>query len=215
MLDVSVKTPAAHSQQPALAGDVLGLRVLLDEVLPVLTHAALHVGHHTSCAQGPQGASGQPATLQDSTAQPAGAPENVSNTSPSQISDPCNSSHAAPRFPALPADSILLLLGASATLLRHSTLTAIGSKDAYSTLSRGLNPVAIDSAQDDLVAALGAVLALATDLVSDGPWWQQAKADHPALLIETLSMTAKVGGRHLQVPPSAAANETNMPAWAS
>jgi hypothetical protein len=90
-------------------------------------------------------------------------------------------------------ESILLLLGASANLLCHSVSLAIGNKGAYSTLSRSPHPAAPIPPQDDLVAALSAVLVLATHLISGGPWWQEAKAHHPLVLIETLSLTAKVG----------------------
>jgi hypothetical protein len=48
--------------------------------------------------------------------------------------------------------------------------------------------------KDDLVAALDAVLALASDLASGGPWWQQARAQHPLLLIPTLVETCSVSG---------------------
>jgi hypothetical protein len=96
----------------------------------------------------------------------------------------------------MPVESTLLLLGASAHLLCHSISLAIGSKDAYTTLSRSLHPVTPTSLQDDLVAALGAVLALAAHLISDGFWWQQAKAHHPVAFIETLTVTSEVGSRH-------------------
>jgi hypothetical protein len=186
MLDVTFSKPAANSQQEV--GGVLGLRVLLDEVLPVLTHTASYLYHHTSCGKRTKETSGQPAPLQDSTAQPAGAPdaltESHSSTSSSQISNPCTSSCAAPKVPPMPVESIILLLGPSAQLLHHSISLAVGNKDAYSTLSGSLHPAnsTCNFPQDDLVAALDAVLTLATHLISDGPWWQQAKAHHPVLL---------------------------------
>jgi hypothetical protein len=204
MLDRMAAASSQQQQQEALAGDVLGLRVLLDEVLPVLTHAASLLCSSTSSASGPQDTSGQPALMQENAAQPAGAPDahtvSLSNTSSLQISDPCTSSHAAARDPAMPVESILLLLGASAQLLRHCVSLAIANNDAYSTLSRSLHPVTPTSPQDDLVAALDAVLALAAYLISYGSCWQQAKAHRLLLLIETLSETAKVGSRHIPVP---------------
>jgi hypothetical protein len=109
-------------------------------------------------------------------------------------------------------ESTLLLLGASAHLLRHCVSFAIGSKDFYRSLSRSTAPATRTPRQDDLVAALDAVLALAAHLISDGPWWQQAKAHYPLLLIETLSATAKVGSEYLQVFAPCCAGETNMPA---
>jgi hypothetical protein len=55
---------------------------------------------------------------------------------------------------------------------------------------------------DDLVVALDAVLHLATDLVSGGPWLQQARAQHPLLLIPALADTCSVSvaQRGKQVP---------------
>jgi hypothetical protein len=92
----------------------------------------------------------------------------------------------------LPVENILLLLGASANLLRLCVLLAVDNEAAYSILSSSLQPATHIGPQDDLVAALGAVLALASDLVSGGPWWQQAKAHHPLALIEALHNTSVV-----------------------
>jgi hypothetical protein len=49
-----------------------------------------------------------------------------------------------------------------------------------------------EGGSDDIVAALDAVLSLARELVMKGAWWQEAKAHHPVLLIETLYMVTKV-----------------------
>jgi hypothetical protein len=51
--------------------------------------------------------------------------------------------------------------------------------------------------RDDLAAILDAVLVLASVLVSGGPWWQEAKAKCPLLLIETLHMVLKVSPQAL------------------
>jgi hypothetical protein len=89
-------------------------------------------------------------------------------------------------------ENTLLLLSAAAELLSHCVPLAVANKDAYSTLSRSLHPASPATSQDDLVAALDAVLALASDLVSGGPWWQQAKARYPLALTDALFDTSEV-----------------------
>jgi hypothetical protein len=96
----------------------------------------------------------------------------------------------------LPVESTLLLFGASICQpARPLCSTGCCQKDTYSTLSRSLHPATPATPQDDLVAALDAVLALASDLVSSGPSWQQAKAHHPLALIDALYDTSLVRGR--------------------
>jgi hypothetical protein len=45
---------------------------------------------------------------------------------------------------------------------------------------------------DDMVETLDAVLSLTCSLISRGPWWQEARAKCPLLLIEALYMTYTV-----------------------
>jgi hypothetical protein len=144
------------------------LRVLLDEVLPVVTHATSHRCCASSSSQKTDDTPSQHALLQDSTCQPGVASD------------------------TLPVESTLLLLGASARLLRFCVTLAAVNKDAYSTLSRSPHPATRTPHQDDLVAALDAVLALASDLVSGGPWWQEARARHPLALVDALYDTSVV-----------------------
>jgi hypothetical protein len=166
------------------------LRVLLDEVLPVLTHAASYVCCVTSSAQETHDTLTQHAPLQQSTAQPGdmdpSAAPSVSGSN-YKIIVPSAIAHI------LPVESTLLLLGASARLVRHCVPLAVVSKDTYSTLSRRPHPASPTPPQDDLVTALDALLALTCDLVNGGPWWQQAKSNHPLALIEALYDTSEVG----------------------
>jgi hypothetical protein len=54
-----------------------------------------------------------------------------------------------------------------------------------------------DAAADDLRDALAALTSLATALVSGGPWWQEAKVNHPVLLIETVDALLWVSKRFM------------------
>jgi hypothetical protein len=160
--------PKADLDQESGKESASALRVLLDEVLPVLTHAASHRCCASSSSQKTADTPSQHVLLQDSTCQP-GVPSDT-----------------------LPVESTLLLLEASARLLRFCIPLAVVNTDAYSTLSRSPHPATHNPHQNDLVAALGAVLALASDLVSGGPWWQEARACHPLTLVDALYDTSLV-----------------------
>jgi hypothetical protein len=106
----------------------------------------------------------------------------------------------------VPADSaLLLLMGASAVVERCvavGLLSAAGcntisgrpaargqpSSCASQPCSRGASTAGNQggSSGDDLVAAFKSLLSLARLLVSDGPWWEEARAKYPLLLIEAL-----------------------------
>jgi hypothetical protein len=185
---------AEQGQERDVLGSVSVCRSLLDEVLPVLMHVASHECVVSSSSQGIHDTPGRHILLQPSAAQPGAAVSAdppaipVSSGSGPTISVPPATVHT------VPVESTLLLLGASAKLLRRCVPLAFVNKDAYSTLSRSLHAATQTASQDDLVAALGAVLALASDLVGGGPWWQQAKAHYPLALIEALFNTSVVRG---------------------
>jgi hypothetical protein len=44
----------------------------------------------------------------------------------------------------------------------------------------------VAGSSDDIVASLDSLLFLFHSLVSGGPWWQEAKTNHPLLLVEAL-----------------------------
>jgi hypothetical protein len=188
-----------HNILPADQGHERGCasicRVLLDEVLPVLTYAASHECLVKRDSQETHDTLTQHALSQASTTQPGAAlttvPPAASDASGSglTLSVPPNVLHT------LPVESTLLLLGAAAQLLRLCLPLAVSNKDAYSTLRKSPHLATHTPPTDDLVAALGAVLALAYDLVSGGPWWQQAKAHHSLALIDALYDTSVVSGR--------------------
>jgi hypothetical protein len=78
----------------------------------------------------------------------------------------------------------------------------ISSTDHYTVLAKGLQYTSSNDAvqaqeesRDDVLEALDAVLVLATSLVAEGPWWKEAKAHHPVLLVDTLE-TIGVGLLH-------------------
>jgi hypothetical protein len=53
-------------------------------------------------------------------------------------------------------------------------------------------PLETLSGTDDLVATLDSVLSMAHTLISGGPWWQEAKACHPLILVDALHDTSTV-----------------------
>jgi hypothetical protein len=195
MLDHSL---AANKDQERGKECASALRIVLDEVLPVLTHAASPEHRAGSGLQETHDTPGQRSQWQGSTAQPGVAVSALSTDLPA-VPAVSPSGHTINPLAAgvhtVPVESTLLLLGASAWLLRHCVVLANVDKDAYSTLSRSLHPATPLPFQDDLVSALDAVLALASDLVSGGPWWQQAKASYPLALIEALNDTSMVRKR--------------------
>jgi hypothetical protein len=187
-------SPTAEQGQKRGLDAVSTFSILLNEVLPVLTHAASQLCWASSLAQGTHDTLSQHALLQASTTQP-GAAVSVDLLAAQAASGSDHRSSVPPAVShTLPVESTLLLLRASANLLRLCVPLAVSNKDACSTLSRSSHLATHTPPKDDLVAALGAVLALASDLVSGGPWWQQAKAHHCLALIDALYDTSVVRG---------------------
>jgi hypothetical protein len=202
----SLSTPDEGQEQGMACASVL--RVLLDEVLPVLTHAASHACWASSGYSGDTAPRVSMLLLQQSTAQP-GADLNAGPPVVPAVSGSGLTVRVPPAVPhTLPVESTLLLLGASASLLRFCVAMAVDS-----TLSRSLHPATHATPQDDLVAALDAVLALASDLVSGGPRWQQAKAHHPLALVNALYNTSLVSGQPAQMWRAKARHLGIRPAW--
>jgi hypothetical protein len=162
------------------AEDATAFRALLAPALPLLAHtAAKFEGIHQLTAQ----------------------PSNLPAPPP-----------AASSVGAIPADSaLLLLMGASAVVERCVAvgLVSAAAHDIVSGVSAGTgqssssasqassigartagNQAGLTAAQepsgDDLMAAFKSLLSLANLLVSDGPWWEEARAKYPLLLIEAL-----------------------------
>jgi hypothetical protein len=94
-------------------------------------------------------------------------------------------------------NALLSLMAASMSLRNYikvqptsgtePAVPATGLHDAGSS-----QPATSHVKAQDLVAVLSAVLSLSATLISKGPWWQEAKAKHPLLLLETLGNTSKV-----------------------
>jgi hypothetical protein len=119
---------------------------------------------------------------------------------------------AASSVGAIPADSaLLLLMGASAVVERcvavglvsaagHGIISggSAGTGQPSSSASQAFRSAARTAGNqagltaapepngDDLMAAFQLLLSLARLLVSDGPWWEEARAKYPLLLIEAL-----------------------------
>jgi hypothetical protein len=120
----------------------------------------------------------------------------------------------------LSAESMLLVLQTACMILSACWETSRADETAHQVVSSGLqyasssrgssttgSAPAVSSgtaaqacmqtphdatAPDDLVPVLDAVLSLSAAFVSDGPWWQEAKAQDPLELISTLYLTAEV-----------------------
>jgi hypothetical protein len=130
-----------------------------------------------------------------------------------------HSSDSAPGSPPIPPDVGLLLLGAAARILSHCLIEISQGGCDYNILAQGLQmsssntslqePSSSSSLQDishpqagvtagqlqgtdDVVDILDAVLLLSHALVSGGPLWQEARANHPLLLLHTLQVTSTV-----------------------
>jgi hypothetical protein len=97
-------------------------------------------------------------------------------------------------------DSTLMLLAASSQVLRFSALTmylvaipsiGIAGTQSGNAVDQTAGPLP-DDGQESTVAAFHCCLYLAHSLVSGGPWWREAKAKYPLLLIEAVLKTATV-----------------------
>jgi hypothetical protein len=108
-----------------------------------------------------------------------------------------------------PTDSALLLLMGASSLLERCVAVGLVNTAARRILSSGARAGGVhnqgpsssgsagsqagltaqssgQAASDDLKTALESLLSLAHLLTHEGPWWQEARAKYPLLLIETL-----------------------------
>jgi hypothetical protein len=189
----------SDAEEEVVAGNAISLRILIEEMLPVLSHvasltqpashtaekgmssvksAAASLAVPTTCGQDPKlGGLPSPATSGNS-------------------SDPLSGTWDSGSL--YPVDSTLQLLMAAADLTAASARLAFRSPSHYTVLAGGLQHIGSDRLtltyhiSDGIIAALDAVLSLARALVTKGAWWQEAKAHHPLLLIEALHTVAKV-----------------------
>jgi hypothetical protein len=86
------------------------------------------------------------------------------------------------------------MLSAAVLLVMNCMRMIMMSPDHYPVLAKGLQRTssndaveAQDEGRDDVLAALDATLLLTTSLVTEGPWWKEARAHHPILLIDALA----------------------------
>jgi hypothetical protein len=86
------------------------------------------------------------------------------------------------------------LLSYDPDLLDFDSAEGSDGGGSASTSSDGASSAAKTAGSgNDLEVSLDAVLALAHALVSKGAWWQEAKEQHPVLLVEALYKTVEVG----------------------
>jgi hypothetical protein len=125
------------------------------------------------------------------------------------VSHPYDSSVIANNGSAVPADAALLMLMASARILHTCVALAASGQCAESILPQGVQPASSRTTEsicsegaaaaagqpqggDELLVILDSVLSMAYDLISGGPWWEQARAKHQLLLLHTLYNTSVV-----------------------
>jgi hypothetical protein len=173
----------------------------------------------TSCCTGSTSSSsspysGMPVPLAAESAHAAQGPSSSGSVAAGDGGGTRNTART-PALAQIPADIALSLLAAASGTVGHCWSEATSSEHAYRILSRGLQHVGANAPQaagsdagtvpsgqpspagalpeaDDMVDTLDAVLSLTYSLISRGPWWQEAKAQYPLLLIDTLYMTYMV-----------------------
>jgi hypothetical protein len=167
------------------------LRALLVSLLPTLVHTACSASMLAEASLKAASQSGQ---------QLSDAPD-------------AQTSHTHDR---VAVESTLLLLMGSSTVVKYCAILGTLSSTAYSIISTGVQPTSSQPGSgtqseapmdapaavpgphqevpDDLVTGLTALLSLAHTLISGGPWWQEAKADHPLVVVEMLYRTGTVSG---------------------
>jgi hypothetical protein len=207
------------AEREEVAGNVISLRILIEEMLPVLSHVAslMTPASHTSVAA--EGSRSSSAGTVGSLACSRGVATTTGNQDfywePQQArlprpaasgsNDTCNPCHSHALYLA---DSTLQLLMAAAYLTETSVRLASKRPIHYTVLARGLRYMGSDTwhladdSSDGIVAALDAVLSLAHALVMKGAWWQEAKAHYPLLLIEALLTVAQVDQHFVRASPS-------------
>jgi hypothetical protein len=119
---------------------------------------------------------------------------------------------------SVPVENTLFLLRAAAGILGHCLRYAVSNEVAYEVISQGMQRAGASPDQphskaacrgqpdscnssyrptgvtDDLATAPGAVMSLICALISKGPWWEEARAKYPLLLIQTLVELIAVRG---------------------
>jgi hypothetical protein len=194
----------SEAEEGVIAGNVISLRILTEEMLPVLSHAAsltAPASDTSTLAEGSTSSVGDAASsLTDSLGLASATvkqdPEQGDSHTPG--TSRVGSDDIGGRAPLFPADSTLQLLMAAGHLLAYTTLKASESDIHYTVLAGGLQYIGSNTltlpanSSNAIAAALDAVLSLTRTLVTKGAWWQEAKAHHPLLLVETLSILAKV-----------------------
>jgi hypothetical protein len=163
-LDTLAGTDQAVEQGPLW--NAVGLRVLLEQVLPVLQHAA-GPDHMTSHDHVPVSNEDM-----DSETDPPPTPDGYSTLlllgAAAQLLHAC-----IPAATTSQAAHLILSKG-----LQHAGGTQQGQPAGSTAFA--------DNGGDDLETASHAAQTLAAELVSGGAWWQEAKAHYPLLLIDAL-----------------------------
>jgi hypothetical protein len=192
----------SEAEEEVIAGNVISLRILIEEMLPVLSHVASLTNPATdtgaSAEDGRSSIGGTAGSLTGS----LGFERATGSQDSQQGNLPKSSGHNGVCDPwdrncLLPADSTLHLLMAAGHLIATSVRLA-EIPNHYTVLAGGLQYIGSDTwtladdSSDGIVAALDAVLSLTHALVMKGAWWREAKAHYPLLLVETLHTIAKV-----------------------
>jgi hypothetical protein len=198
--------------------DVYVTQLLLQELLPVFGAVESHLtdGHMpaapatTTSAQTPAGRQQQGAQQQGHQGWEQHQGQQQQQEEQAQTSLPPVDQDHHPQGPAAApsVDSLLLLLLSGAHTLHAAFAMGLGSsncvwpaRDASAFAPPGAPRPAVPASTFDrsslndpsqVEQCLASVLRLAHGLTVDSPWWQEAKAKQPLLLIEAVFMTSQV-----------------------
>jgi hypothetical protein len=194
-------------EEGVVAGNTISLRILMEEMLPVLTHVASLIQPPLPTGPSAEGSTSSVGDVAGSVTDSLGVASATSKQVPQQGDAPKPATSRVGSYDTCgprnsqslyPADSTLQLLIAAGFLLASTMLQANVSEIHYTVLAGGLQYIGSntstlpDNSSNAIAAALDAVLSLTHALVMKGAWWQEAKAHHPLLLVDTLRSIAKV-----------------------
>jgi hypothetical protein len=164
-LDALLGEEEAEQSSPLWNG--VGLRVLLEQILPALQHAAAS-GHRSTPDHSPA-SGGDRAAKADYHPAPQAYSRLLLLGAAAQVLNACTSAASTSH---------------AACMILSKGWTQQGPPAGSAAL--------LDDGDGDHVTGLKAAYALAAELVSGGAWWQEAKAHYPLLLIDTLNVVIQV-----------------------
>jgi hypothetical protein len=161
-----------EAEQPSSLWKAIGLRVLLEQIMPALQHAA-GCDHSSTLDR-------WPADSEDSATKSDQEPSPHGYSTLLLLGAAAHVLHVCLPAASISPDAYMILSDG----LQHASSTQQGQPGEITAL--------VDGGSDDLETAVHAAQTLAAELVSGGAWWQEAKAHYPLLLIDTLDVLIQV-----------------------